>query len=411
MIIDICRKIDKEAKDAESNFDYEARAIERDAAKPINLYGGSATSQALKLTMRAKEASDELYTTYQSLVERLNKQCTPLLSENPDTVALVYVFNLMKWLNDESAIENNFSASLNSHDFGQFASVKYSATLENKMHQKKWEQEAKSRSDYSDAQKEYQSIKRKEAEDKRKEEEKKRERIRKIKEEKKQQHQKKYDERKAALQKWLCEYDAVKMTRQRLLDSALNKKRKLLEEQALESFTSEKDGHINMINALKAERENYEEELRQCGLFALSDKRALKNLIKANNAEIQRCQNSINHAQTEYDNSRSAIDNKLEIYKQIEEKNINQEYPYPKKPAAISLTGSNLADMIVDMLHAKGDMSFNQIIEELKTFNVQGEELSNQTISAVLRKLRNSIRISMNSDYRGNNYYHAEDWL
>lgn len=411
MIIDICRTIDREAKSAENRFDFEAQSIERDASQPIDLFGGSATSEALKLTMRAREASDELYTTYQSLVERLDKQCSPLLSENPDTVALVYVFNLMKWLNDESAIENNFSASLNSHDFGQFASVKYSATLENKMLQKKWEQEAKSRSDYNSASKEYQSIKRKEAEDKRRKEAEAREKIRKDKERRKQQHEKKYAKRKEAIQKWLCEYDAVNMTRKRVLSSALKEKRRELEAQAHESFTSAKTGNMDMIDALKAEQQNYEEELRHCGLFALSDKRALKKLIKSNDAEIQKCLNSIKHAQAEYDNKYSEIERKLDLYKQNAEKHINQEYPYPNKPAEANLTNSTLADTIVDMLYAKGEMSFKDIVEELKTFNVRGEELSSQTVSAALRKLRMGIRVSMRTDYRGNNYFSAEDWL
>ena len=49
------------------------------------------------------------------------KKCRPLLNEEPELRAVREVKNLIVWLNDESEIEANFSASFNSSSLGNVA--------------------------------------------------------------------------------------------------------------------------------------------------------------------------------------------------------------------------------------------------------------------------------------------------
>lgn len=127
------------AKEAERNYNMQARKIENMASRNIDLFGRSAVSQTADIVSAARRACDELYACYQMQVRLLDEECRPLLSQNPSSHAVKEVANLIKWLNSESEIKNNFSGSLNGSDLGGLASVRYSPTMENKMVQKYWE--------------------------------------------------------------------------------------------------------------------------------------------------------------------------------------------------------------------------------------------------------------------------------
>ena len=133
-------KIAKErAKRAEREFDNGSAAIQRKASISIDLFGGSAVSQVADIASDTKKVCDALYASYQTLVKMLDEQCRPLLDQNPDYNAVREVRDLIKWLNDESEISNNFTASLNSQSLGGVASGRYFPSIENKMIQSFWE--------------------------------------------------------------------------------------------------------------------------------------------------------------------------------------------------------------------------------------------------------------------------------
>lgn len=134
------KTIQESAKKAEKEFKIRNNEIQKKSRKSIDLFGGDAPNRVVELASDARKACDELYSSYQTLVAILDRQCRPFLDENPSVEAVYEVKKLIKWLNDESEIENNYAASLNNNNLGNILSAKYVPTIENKMIQKFWEQ-------------------------------------------------------------------------------------------------------------------------------------------------------------------------------------------------------------------------------------------------------------------------------
>lgn len=146
----------REAAEASLLFDKRSVSIELNSRRSINLYGGSAMETVREIASSSREACDDLYTTFQTLVVVLDKECRPLIEENADISAVYKVYSCIKWLNEESEIKNNFAASLNGYNLGELVKVSYNVSVENKMIQRYWEQAFKlmPKSDqYADAQK------------------------------------------------------------------------------------------------------------------------------------------------------------------------------------------------------------------------------------------------------------------
>lgn len=117
--------VKEQAKKAEKEYDERERVIQRKSSSSINLYGYDTTNRVVELASLAREACDSLYATYQMLIKMLDEQCRPLLEEEPDVIIVGEISKYIKWLNDESEIENNFSASYNSMNLGNVATAKY----------------------------------------------------------------------------------------------------------------------------------------------------------------------------------------------------------------------------------------------------------------------------------------------
>lgn len=133
------KRVKAEASRAESLFDSRNRAIQRKASYSIDLYGGNATSRVVEIQADAREACDDLYTTYQSLVESLDCVCRPLLDYSPGGASIKAVLDTIQYLNEESKIECNFTASFNGTSLGNVANGKYVVRISNKMIQRFWE--------------------------------------------------------------------------------------------------------------------------------------------------------------------------------------------------------------------------------------------------------------------------------
>lgn len=129
----------KEAEKAESAFDARSSSVEIQSKSSINLFGGNATNQVVDIASAVREACDELYASYQTLIAVLDEECRPLLSQNPSVKAVKEVTALIQRLNSESEIGSNFTGSLNGSSLGGLVSVKYVPRMENKMIQKYWE--------------------------------------------------------------------------------------------------------------------------------------------------------------------------------------------------------------------------------------------------------------------------------
>ena len=103
--------IKESARQAEQEYDQRADALQKKANQTIDLFGGTAVSQIADLAAASKNICDQLYAAYQSLVTMLDGQCRPLLDQAPELTAVRAVRDTIQWLNSESEIENNFTAS------------------------------------------------------------------------------------------------------------------------------------------------------------------------------------------------------------------------------------------------------------------------------------------------------------
>ena len=135
----IVARIKRQAEQAQEKFDAGAEKLQITSNQSINLFGGTATSQVADIAVDARRICDELYATLQMLVRMADKECRPLLSQQPSLFDVRDVAELIKWLNSESEIGANFSASLNSKKLGNVVSGRYIPTMESKMIQSYWE--------------------------------------------------------------------------------------------------------------------------------------------------------------------------------------------------------------------------------------------------------------------------------
>ena len=127
------------ARDSESIFEREISRVQRMARRTtIDLFGGEAISQVAEIITSAQKACDDLYATLQMLVRMIDEKCRPLLVDNPDITAVREVVKVIEWLNEESEIKNNFTASLNGSDMGDIGVRQYMVPIESKMIQRYW---------------------------------------------------------------------------------------------------------------------------------------------------------------------------------------------------------------------------------------------------------------------------------
>ncbi len=76
-MMDAVKAAKRTADAAEIRYEGRASIIEMEASRPIDLFGGDAGSRVLSIASKAKEACDDLYATYQSLVASLDSVCRP----------------------------------------------------------------------------------------------------------------------------------------------------------------------------------------------------------------------------------------------------------------------------------------------------------------------------------------------
>ena len=139
-MLEIVSQAKEKAKQAMADFDYASDMLEIKTKKQINLYGGTATSEVVDIAAESRDICDNLYTSLQSLIQIVDEDCRPLITQQPSLTAVNEVYQLIKWLNEKSKIKANFFASLNSVDLGNIVSGRYIPKMESKMIEKYWEE-------------------------------------------------------------------------------------------------------------------------------------------------------------------------------------------------------------------------------------------------------------------------------
>lgn len=271
------KKAKSEADRAEKLFDSRERAIQIKASRNIDLFGGDATSRVIEIRTDARRACEDLYTTYQSLVTSLDGMCRSLLAHEPGGETIKAVVDLMRYLNDESKIEDNCSATFNGMSLGSVANSKYMPSISSKMIQKFWESqyastpyaveiEKKRKQDAAELRKRREEERKKEAERRRKVEE----------------HQIKLSsEYKARMEQIEADCKSKVSAFRSLLNAELANRKSLV--------ISEVANHIEM---LKKQRFELEKALSTLGIFQIKEKKEAKQAIEIIDSKISKLSDS-----------------------------------------------------------------------------------------------------------------------
>ena len=138
-ILDVVESAKEKAKKAMKSFDAQCGVIQRKASRNIDLFGGSAVSSVADIAEKSREACDELYVSLQALVPFVDVACKDALDKDTTAETIKAVVECIAYLNSESKIKNNFTASFNSASLGDVARVSYFPSLTNQTIEKYWE--------------------------------------------------------------------------------------------------------------------------------------------------------------------------------------------------------------------------------------------------------------------------------
>lgn len=345
-ILEIVQRVTEQAKKAENQYDDRAWEIQRKASERIDLYGGSATRRVSELALLSKTACDDLYSSYQMLVEYLDQQCRPLLAYHPSLEAIESVLTKIQWLNEESKISNNYSASFNNVSIGDVASVQYTPSLNNTMIQRFWE------NTYDmdpEVQKAKQDREKRIAEEKAKKEEEARRKEEERKEQERKEREKELEEKKR-LDLWKEElrpvelaYEAdltafrnacneIDMQISKEVDEKVSAEEKHIVEVAADFRDHAVAKYTKQIEELEEKIKICEERMATLGIFKGKEKKACKEEIDNNQTEIFLVKRLLDNEAAKYDeivkNAGSQASEKRIGFKQ----EIQDKYSYPKQP-------------------------------------------------------------------------------
>lgn len=397
-IAEAVKKTRKEADAADKMFDSASSRIQMKASREIDLFGGDAPRRIIEIRADAKRACDDLYTTYQTLIPLLDATCRPLLADLPSREAVKSVADCIKYLNDESEIENNYGLTFNSNNLGNVASAKYVPSMENKMIQKFWESKISSFLTSKEITEKYESAEERAA--RLKEEEARR----KAEEEAKAKYDSIRLQYSQALQKWESECAQINAKRTALVKDKLAKEK----EQLISAAAKKRDDAIQQANAtIKQETERKaaaETALASLGAFKIGKKKEQKWTIAYAVQKISEAEAMISAAHFAYSSEKQQAEStaagKETEYRAAAEK----EIPLPAKPAkpaalieedkrqraeriqsayAGNQKDDRLKAAILEYLEGYEPMTVSDMIEEIPA--LCGE--TNQHVSALLRSL------------------------
>lgn len=309
---------EESADRAESEYDSAASRLRSKASRSIDLFGGGVVNQVADIASESKRICDALYAAYQSLVKILDEVCRPLLKDNPDYYAVRAVKNMIKRLNDESEIENNFAASLNSQSLGGIASGRYIPMIENKMIQSFWEIKCDSwpggaeieRQERAQRKVEEEAFKQKEAEALREKEE----------------------AAKRTVENWENEVKEIEHKRNEFIEKLLA----AAKIEHLAQIKSKYESAIEKLNKEKAECERAKAEaemkLESLGALKLSQKHALKKTIEEITKKIETISAGIASAEQEYNETLAQFDSWCAQERDRLRVEAIKMYPVPPRP-------------------------------------------------------------------------------
>ena len=384
--------VKENATRAEREFDTRAEALQRRTRRQIDLLGGQAVKTVSDIASESRKMCDALYSTYQTLVKMLDDQCRPMLDQEPECSAVRQVRDLIKWLNDESEISNDFTASLNSRSLGNVASAKYIPTLENKMIQSFWETK-------------YAMIPNRAAVEKEERAERlqaRAEKLRARQEEtrlKNEAAQQKFRDEEAAfpkaLEDWAKESHRIKKLREeqirKAVDAAKASRQKEIEDQ-----------HTATVRRLTLEKTKCEKKktaaeatLPTLGFFRFKEKKETKATIAELTARLAGLEADLAEAEATYAAEKAAMgawmeEKKAAITAEVEIKHPIPEAPKRPTPPQLNMTCGDDSHAAMEAIYMALEPDVLYTITEIHEMVPELAHLSNQRVSALLRHMLGS---------------------
>ena len=279
LIIEYVEKAKQEAKEADRLFESRNRSIQNKARNSIDIFGGDATYRVVEIRADARQACDDLYSTYQSLVTDLDAFCRPLIESEPASYAIKQVCDAISFFNSESEIESNFTASFEGNSLGNVANSKYVPSIESKMIQKFWENKYKetpeSMAEHEERRKKIEENRKRREEEKKREEERKKTELEAKKKEKAENDL--IEARKTIFSNINEECVLRRDEFSKLLSAEMEKE--------LKAFSREVE---KRVASLQREISQFEEQLKSLGVFSFKAKGNIKQQIDILEIKVQR---------------------------------------------------------------------------------------------------------------------------
>lgn len=362
----------QEAQRAEREFDRVATYVQSMASSKIDIVDDEAKGRVRAIVREADAACETLYTSYQSLVRVLDETCRPLLAQSPDACAIQEVANQIKWLNEESAIENNYSASFQGLEIGDIAQVQYRASMESQMIQHYWEAQYAS----TPTAKKLDQI-----------------------------HAEADDRRKSADQIALESFEKKKAEAKDSREKEkVNLAAKLQEEFGTAIRKTKKDCAAKCaeltacIQELTRSKNALEQELNSLGLFDFKKKSNLKKQIDVLTSQITDAANKRVAVQKKADTDCKNIKEVWDREQSEGNRRIDDAFPIPKQPEGMSVSGYNawLSAQVLDWMEAGERYTISQILENCPA----ADGVGNSKLSVLMRHLLRDGEISQEEEGR-----------
>jgi len=380
-ILDIVEDYRRQAKSAEREYDRGASHLQYKASRSIDLFGGTATSQVVEIASDARRLCDTLYAAYQTFVRMVDEECRPLLTEEPSLEAVKAVRDLVTWLNEESEIENNFTASFNSHDLGQVASAKYVPTMESRMIQSYWE----GKYDRYPG--------RAEAEAKAREAARERQRIQ--EEENRKRRQEAQEQYKKDLAQWETENARVMQERSRIRDAALPEKQSELEREEQDRYRCEQQALYARRDQIDRAIAAASQELPTLGFFQFSRKRELNRQLEQMRIDRSKAEAAMYGLENAHRQRLGEIPARMDAFRKELDADLERRFPAPAKPrepglyssaavSAVQIAHEGIKREIYDALLENGGlMTITEIMQQCPA----AADLTNMRVSAIVRQM------------------------
>lgn len=389
-ILQIVRHARGEAGAAERQFDRANSDIQWKASRSIDLFGGDATSRVADIARDARRVCDDLYSSYQSLIRIVDEQCRPLLDQDPALSAVKEVRDLIKWLNDESEIENNFTASFNSRSLGDVASARYIPSMDNKMIQRYWE----NRYAMWPGRAEQEAREAAEAAERRRRQEEAR---RAAQEEERKRQEAEMAEYERQHQVWKKKAEAVEELRRSAAQRALDDQVRKLKLAADKAYEDTKRTLLADKAEAQARKTAAETKLPTLGFFAFGEKSQCKKTIREAEERLVRLDQQLADNESRYETEQRNISTQTDALRAKLAREMEKKYPMPPEPRKprTSLMGNTAGMTPVQMANRSVQQAILDWMQPGVLYTVpeiqEGcpacADLTNQRISALVRGL------------------------